>query len=69
MPDEIRDRAVNLIPSRRLGKMEEVAYLIIFLASDRAAYLNGIEIHIDGGMKVNMVPLGSRKEMRAIYKY
>jgi NAD(P)-dependent dehydrogenase (short-subunit alcohol dehydrogenase family) len=69
MPNEIRDRAVNLIPSRRLGKMEEVAYLIIFLASDRAAYLNGIEIHIDGGMKLNMVPLGSRKEMQELYNF
>lgn len=62
MPEEIRNSAASLIPSHRLGKMEEVGYLISFLASDRAAYINGAEIHIDGGMSLNVSSLGSRKE-------
>lgn len=37
------------IPLRRLGRPEEVAETIHFLCSDAAAYINGAEIHIDGG--------------------
>jgi NAD(P)-dependent dehydrogenase (short-subunit alcohol dehydrogenase family) len=62
MPDEIRKRSVATIPALRLGQMEEVGYLIAFLASDRAGFINGEEIHIDGGMRLNSVSLGSRKE-------
>jgi NAD(P)-dependent dehydrogenase (short-subunit alcohol dehydrogenase family) len=64
MPDEIRNAAIAAIPTRRIGSMEEVAHLIIFLASDRAGFINGEEIHIDGGMKLNVSSLGSRKEIR-----
>lgn len=39
-----------LIPLGRFGKAEEVAHLVSFLASDRAAYLTGEVIHLNGGM-------------------
>lgn len=64
MPEEIRDRAVASIPARRIGRTEEVGDLIAFLASDRAAYINGAEIRIDGGMGLNVGSLGSRREMK-----
>jgi len=64
MPKEIKEFAIALTPARRLGKMEEIGYLISFLASDRAAFINGAEIHIDGGSRLNMSSLGSRKEIR-----
>jgi NAD(P)-dependent dehydrogenase (short-subunit alcohol dehydrogenase family) len=64
MPDEIRKEAVLTIPTMRLGQMEEVAYLIAFLASDRAGFINGEEIHIDGGMRLNTSSLGSRKQAK-----
>ena len=38
------------IPMGRYGKAEEVAELIAFLASDRAAYITGQNIRIDGGI-------------------
>ena len=63
MPKEILNSAIPLIPGRRLGLMEEVADLACFLASDKAAYINGEEIHIDGGMRLNVSTLGSRKEV------
>ena len=38
------------IPLRRKGKMEEVAALINFLASEKAAYITGQVIQVDGGL-------------------
>lgn len=46
MPEHMRD--VNQIPMRRLGKPEEVAYLVSFLCSDRANYISGQVIGING---------------------
>jgi len=40
------------IPMRRLGRPEEVADLIWFIASSQASYVNGAEIHLDGGQHV-----------------
>ncbi|WP_017811999.1 SDR family NAD(P)-dependent oxidoreductase [Paenibacillus shenyangensis] len=39
----------NAIPQRRLGQPEEIADLVAFLLSDRARYINGAVIPIDGG--------------------
>jgi 3-oxoacyl-[acyl-carrier protein] reductase len=38
------------IPVGRLGKAQEVAQLVAYLASAQAAYISGQEIHINGGM-------------------
>lgn len=40
---------LNHIPLDRLGKPEDLAEVIVFLASDRAAYINGVNIEITGG--------------------
>ena len=40
------------IPMRRLGTPEEVAKTIYFLCSEQASYVNGAEIHINGGQHV-----------------
>jgi 3-oxoacyl-[acyl-carrier protein] reductase len=37
------------VPARRLGEPEEIAYLAAFLASERAAYITGTAIQVDGG--------------------
>ncbi len=65
MPAEIRAASTASTPARRLGRMEEVASLITFLACDNAGFINGAEIDIDGGMRLNTGSLGSRKEVRA----
>lgn len=45
-----RKRLTDLVPMRRAGRAEEVAELVAFLASDRAAYIVGQCISINGGM-------------------
>ena len=49
-PDpEAREEQVHLTPLRRLGKPIEVAYGVLFLASDEASFITGTELVIDGG--------------------
>ena len=50
VPKEVMDtKIIPQIPVGRLGKPEEVAGLIIYLASDEAAFLTGANIAINGG--------------------
>jgi NAD(P)-dependent dehydrogenase (short-subunit alcohol dehydrogenase family) len=44
-----RAERMRLIPMRRPGEVDEVAYAILFLASDESSYITGSEIHVDGG--------------------
>ena len=41
------------IVSARWGTMEEVANVVVFLASDRASYVNGARVPVDGGYTIN----------------
>ena len=45
----VRAERMKVIPMRRPGKVDEVAYAILFLASDESSYITGSEIHVDGG--------------------
>lgn len=49
VPEEMRARVLERIPVGRFGSPDEVGYAIEFLVSDRAAYVTGSELVVDGG--------------------
>ncbi len=53
LPDMVRQETLKRIPMRRLGKPEDIAEMVNFLASDKAGYITGETIHINGGMYMN----------------
>lgn len=44
-----KDYLASLIPAGRVGQPEEIAKAVLFLASDEASFVNGIELFVDGG--------------------
>jgi 3-oxoacyl-[acyl-carrier protein] reductase len=48
--DEVLKAMESNVPTKRIGKPEEYGYLVAFLASHKAAYINGTNIPIDGGL-------------------
>ncbi|HVA01609.1 MAG TPA: SDR family oxidoreductase [Terriglobia bacterium] len=48
-PKQVQARWANQVPLRRLGQPEEFANTVVFLASERASYINGVSIAVDGG--------------------
>jgi 3alpha(or 20beta)-hydroxysteroid dehydrogenase len=49
MTAEFAEAAAASVPLRRVAKPEEIAELVLFLASERSSYLSGAEIAVDGG--------------------
>ncbi|MDH6427044.1 3-oxoacyl-[acyl-carrier protein] reductase [Paenibacillus sp. PastH-3] len=50
LSEEVRSELEKGIPLARLGRPEEIAMAVVFLASEGAAYMTGQTLHVDGGM-------------------
>jgi 3-oxoacyl-[acyl-carrier protein] reductase len=48
--DDTKESLLSQIPLQRLGKPEDIAHLVRFVASDEASYMTGQVFHVDGGM-------------------
>lgn len=50
LPEKVREAALAAVPMKRMGEPDDVAAMAVFLASDKAKYLTGEVIKIDGGL-------------------
>ena len=50
IPPDMKEKYLNMIPAKRFGKADDIANTIEFLLSDKASYINGTNIHINGGL-------------------
>jgi len=52
LSESVKEEAVKQIPLGSFGKTEDIANMAVFLASDKAGYITGQVIHVDGGMAI-----------------
>ena len=50
MPEKVREDAVKTIPLGRMGSVEDIARMVVFLAGETGDYITGQVICVDGGM-------------------
>ena len=48
--EDIRQGIIDTVPMKRLGRPDEIGDLCAYLASDKAAYITGATININGGL-------------------
>ncbi len=49
VPEKVREQIIAAIPTGRLGEPDEIARIVVFLASDSAGFINGSTISANGG--------------------
>lgn len=52
--EDVFDKMREMVPLKRIGDPDEFGYLVAFLVSDYANYINGVNIPIDGGLLKSM---------------
>jgi 3-oxoacyl-[acyl-carrier protein] reductase len=50
LPEAARSKLLERIPLGKLGMPEDIAHAVTYLASDAAAYVTGVTLHVNGGM-------------------
>jgi 3-oxoacyl-[acyl-carrier protein] reductase len=52
LADDLVQKTLEFIPLGRWGQVDEIAHVVTFLASDKAAYITGGVIQVDGGIAI-----------------
>lgn len=52
LKDDLKEQISNLVPLKRLGECKDIAEMVAFIASDKASYITGQVIQIDGGLSI-----------------
>lgn len=52
LSDSVKETVLSAIPLGRMGAIEDIAEMAVFLASDKASYITGQVISVDGGMNI-----------------
>ena len=52
LSEEQKNSLLKSIPLSRMGKPEDIAFAVAFLASDFSSYITGQTIHVNGGMEM-----------------
>ncbi|MEI9965422.1 MAG: SDR family oxidoreductase [Caulobacteraceae bacterium] len=47
--DALRQIMINAVPMKRMGEADEIARAVLFLASEEASFVNGVDLLVDGG--------------------
>lgn len=55
--NDVLKRRAELVPARRIAVPEDIADAVLFAASERASYVNGQEILVDGGLARNLTAM------------
>ena len=53
-PDEVMQECIDMHLTKRIGRPEEVAELILYLCDDKASFITGQAIRIDGGLGITI---------------
>ena len=57
MPEQARERLIRMQPTGKMGKVEDIAAAVSFLASDDAEFITGQVLHVDGGKSCGLLSL------------
>ncbi len=57
MTEEGRERLIRMQPTGKMGKVEDIAAAVAFLASDNAEFITGQVLHVDGGKSCGLLSL------------
>ena len=50
LPEDVKKDIIDTIPLKKVGTTKDIAETVAFLASDKASYITGQTISVDGGM-------------------
>ena len=49
LKDEVKEKIIATIPAGRFGKVDEIANAVLFLVGEKASFINGTTLNVNGG--------------------